>query len=298
MKKKKMLKKGLALLVVLLCLDTALVSVGLASEEKSVQNNERVSIAVGCSLLNNREKPVELSTQEVETLQDLINTFKTDLSLATSKKDTIQLFNQMVIDLYNLGVLPSGLSIKQAQRLVIRGNDDTYFSHGYDRWNTQQNTALPAVDNTFCLVAGNTDTTNIEVLRMRFLSSFYKKIIDNTNGNQLYFMFQILLLMRGSNVISRLNFLPLLMGSSICLGGPSYPFGPYYSSGWVHSIGLSGVKKWDGSLIGTLEKDFICMLYDLAPGISGFTGINIKSPLGNFYFGSALQIGIDYEEEQ
>jgi hypothetical protein len=82
--------------------------------------------------------------------------------------------------------------------------------------------------------------------------------------------------------------------------GYFYVYNIHYSEGWVNSIGLLGLKKWEGELIGNLpgSKLYIdpYLFISIYPAVWGFNGIKIwlnEDGSEKFYLGSALAVGLD-----
>jgi hypothetical protein len=94
----------------------------------------------------------------------------------------------------------------------------------------------------------------------------------------------------------------IVIGHSISYGcidtwGGSSTFRP--SQGWINTIGLKGVKKWDGTFYGQLSRYLQASFYGLYCGITGFTGIRTTLSFGDnfstFIMGSALRVKLGPE---
>ncbi|MBU1941592.1 MAG: hypothetical protein KKC68_07435, partial [Candidatus Thermoplasmatota archaeon] len=75
----------------------------------------------------------------------------------------------------------------------------------------------------------------------------------------------------------------------------------YYAQGWINTIGLNGVKKWEGTLKGNLSISHRLILhhpsistglYEIYEGINGFKGLKIGRS-NTFFIGFARQVKID-----
>jgi hypothetical protein len=96
---------------------------------------------------------------------------------------------------------------------------------------------------------------------------------------------------------------PITIGGIIGFGLHRHiPFDVYYhvpAQGWIYSIGLNGITKWNGSFWGALP---IQSFYDhnsqrWYPGVLQFNGINLIKPNGSTHYllGSALWTKIEFE---
>ena len=86
------------------------------------------------------------------------------------------------------------------------------------------------------------------------------------------------------------NFFPLSLGQTISLGIQGVQW-TYPANGWIFTIGLTGVKKWEGNIIGDIRLG----LLDELVGVTGFTGIKIRNLDSNdvFYMGFACRAKLE-----
>jgi hypothetical protein len=184
-----------------------------------------------------------------------------------------------VVSLYELGILPESMSIREVQWLV---NGQNRFSSIYkvlDGLGGRNMGVLGNDENRFCLMAGYTDDTNF----------FPLAIIT------LFFISEILAMLTYTLIIPVLWFIainPINIINCIFLG---YKGGMSSNpaSGWIHTIGLNGIKSWDGDFLGDIQIPGSEVAY---LGVFGFSGIKIlldkSSYLEYFYLGGALQVKI------
>ena len=119
MEKYSILKKSLVISVVFLFLSTAFASNINASYIKPTKNDELVEIVVNTYGQNELEKTVQLSIQKSNDLKIQIDLIKKKLDSAQSREETIEIFKEAITTLDTFGLLPEGMSIKQAQELVL-----------------------------------------------------------------------------------------------------------------------------------------------------------------------------------
>ena len=253
---------------------------------------ETVSFTVEVCGLNGEKQTVELTKEEAEEVEQLLNSIRERLNNTETREETEEVFKEAVIELDKYGLL-GDLSIKQAQKLVI-GNIGF---NNYEKSKLKNNNiGLDENENMFCLIAGDTTETlsvglgtimSGTLCLLLLLLSLSLKIQILAHLAQILFYTSLLLL-----------FSPLKLGGFMTFGFSfDWPPPPEYhpAKGWVYTIGLNGVKIWNSPIYGGIFD--ISNPYDTHYlGATGFTGIKI-SPLGSgFYFGSALRVKLSNED--
>ena len=213
---------------------------------------------------------VKLTREQYQHLQQYLYELNARLNKTATRQDAVHLFKEAVIELNMYRLLPQGMSVEQAQRLVSGGDLPIRLLQIVERM--FRGSAINDSTNVFCLVAGY------------------------SNATMIYTLFHYLLL-SGGYLISRLLYqLPvllylwmmiILLGITMLFFGIGYllPFALwsdiylYGGTGFLYTMGLGGCKKWVGTVHGK---------------INGFTGIKIlldlKEPLEYFYLGSAVKV--------
>lgn len=316
MEKYSILKKSLVISVVFLFLSTAFASNINASYIKPTKNDELVEIVVDAYGQNELEKTVQLSIQKSNALEIQIDLIKKKLDSAQSREETIEIFKEAITTLDTFGLLPEGMSIKQAQELVLGSDIHSGFAGIIDQLSKRDVAALSDNENVFCLVAGKTNQTVFEGFRSKILitshslflgcagifANFYFNLFPSRFPTVLFWLFMIYYYTFMFRMISNMvftNYNPLLFASTISIGeNPGFFHSYIYANGWVHSVGLNGIKSWEGLMVGTLRKiNSFPAYFDYAPAISGFTGIKFVMDDEIFYLGSALKVGLQYAED-
>jgi hypothetical protein len=178
------------------------------------------------------------------------------------------------VELDKYGLL-SGLSVNQAQRLVTIG----YNNQIIEEFLNKTNIGLRVKRNFLCLLAGNTDYTSFD----SFLSNLFLGL------SFLFISFEVFVLLWMTSYYFA-NLFPISLGHTISLGVQGTQW-TYPANGWVYTIGLTGIRRWEGNIIGAIRQG---ILDDLI-GITGFIGIKIFDTNTNdmFYIGFACRVKIN-----
>jgi len=210
---------------------------------------------------NMGEYTVQLSTEEDTSLQNLINSFKNDLANVKDRKETITIFKNMIESLDQFGLFPEEISIEDLQNLVTKPVAKTC-----SRSLLTSNTLFGANQ------ASNSDVESAE------------------NRNCL--------IAGRANCVSFLR--TLIKSAQITFGYVRHRAyaGIHSSSGWIHTDGENGIKKWEGNFMGELGTNW-CEYCDLFRGVEGFKGIRIGNSgedssvyYARIFLGSALNVKI------
>ena len=269
----RLFRKGLVLGIIFLFVQ---ISIQPAFAEISTEsdNSELVEITIEICKGNGAEDhTVMLSQKQAEVLENIISRTKTKLDVSNDRKEASVIFNDAIVSLFELGVLPEGLSIEEAKRLVNGVGQKPRFVKILERWYSRNFDIFDDDENFLCLIAGHTDNTY-------FMPPFFGIIEDSPK------LWPILLIYLFTFPIWLFN--PLPIGNTIYLGSLSGGMLPRIipAEGWVYTVGLNGIKTWSGTFTGDLGQIF--------KGALGFTGIKIGFLLTSyFYMGSALGVKIN-----
>ena len=266
------------------------------SENKELSNDlVEITVQVG-----NKDHKVMLTPDQANELENLIDRTKTQLDTATTIEETSCIFNDTVVSLFDLSMLPDGLSIEEVQQLVNGMELDSRIIKKLGGLFKINQGTLDVEQNFLCLISGQTYNSNI--LRRHIVVALIFSLIP---------LFAILGELLGEPALFLLPiyyslYKPIAFGSRISFGHygkGSFGWRKTPAHGWLHSIGLNGIKKWNGSFYGKIPIPY-GLLISLAlqsffyTGITGFTGINIQTDQQNnedFYLGAALWVNIGYD---
>jgi hypothetical protein len=216
------------------------------------------------------------------------------------------------VDSFNgLGIFPDNISINEVKQLVTGENrvlDKIRFKSDIG----------DGFENRLCLVSSySTITFSFGPIILSALLSFiplvaYVIFFDYLDENFNITRFKLLTflltipwcILFAPLLFSFLSFTsmePCSIGSLITFGyyepnlWPGYHYQEYFPSyGWISTIGLNGIKSFNGDFYGRLIK-IPAIFWTFYSGIVGFTGISIRKihPYSCYRLGFALHVKVD-----
>ena len=261
------------------------------------KESELVEITTEVCGLGGRKYTVQLTKEKAEEVDRLFENIRDKLNTTDSREEAEEIFKEAVMELDKYGLLGE-LSVEQANRLVTGGLLKKMEKRLLYRIYDKNLLKLEDNENVFCLIAGQTAYSTVENYRIRFWTNILTYILEKEYYDIVGFFRSILIIH-----ILFLQAFPLTLGGIIGFGMHKYiPFNIYYhipAEGWIQTIGLNGIKGWNGSFWGILP---IQSLYNHPtqkwyPGVLHFTGLNIFNPKDSKHFilGSSLWVKIEYD---
>jgi len=298
-----MIKKGLAVAVILLFIGVAFTS----SINASVIKDELVEFDVEfCGL--GKKHTVKLTQQEADEIDKLFDDIKEQLDTVETIEETEEIFKGAVVELDKYGLL-GVLSVSQAQRLVTgkyqESTEDKYMEKSLDE-----------NENRFCLITGNTNR-NIFIDFVTFLYLgfgaicflLYLPILLLFESLPEEIKERFLEIFPNFGILAQILIIympffrnsvkPVYIGGVISFGYSwvelSHALPVYYrpSEGWVKTNGLNGVKEWNGEIYGWLGNLFPVGLQKDFKGVEGFTGLRFYNSSSNYFLGYARHVKLD-----
>ncbi len=234
--------------------------------------------------------------------EKLFNDLRLRLDAVTTKQEALGFFKEAIVELNDHGLLPKGMSVKHAQRLVTGYFLRSGLARSFQS-NTEDNSG-----NTNCLVLGITDNT--------YFRPYPALVMDNPFIHNLAFN------------SSHRNITCFLALPYVFRLLQPFKFGPYVeignrvrfvehenitddispSSGLILTYGSNGFKKWNGAFFGSLNPNYQKFVYNNYTslelwdpvGMIGFTGINFLSVatlnqnIPTIYIGFAREVNFTY----
>jgi hypothetical protein len=303
MDKQPLRVKWLAIGIIFLLIGMSILPTNNINMVKASQDDDLVKITTqACGIQRYQETTVKLTKEQYQNLKQYLVEFRAQLNQTTTREQAAPLFKEAILELNKYGLLPKGMSVKNAQKFVTTP---------YQQQNmiNRLKTVLPKLDyseqddgNIFCLIAGYTDHTTFENPGGLFFNWFYRyteRPILYGIGLYMYFF---------CTVFCWIN--PLAIPNRISLSH----VGGVPSDGWITTIGLLGIKTFQGSMRGALPIDGTLWAMggpsgDASkknPAVMGFMGIKIGISTDNvlddlmkgkffIYLGSALWVDIQSE---
>jgi hypothetical protein len=241
-----------------------------------------------------------LTKEQVKELENIFNSVRSSLDNADSPIEIEVIYDNAVVSLDNLGLLPDEMNIEYTQRLVKGKTQNPTIVNTFKRWSNSKG-SMDANENFNCYISGSATETyfqspigTISWGLMNMIWEFFARF----EYFREYFIFPIL-----SFFSFPLIFLmPVLWLANPIPFGYRIGYGAKYSTpdgnekrpakGWVHTEGDNGTKDWEGSFYGNLPKPQFAGLLSLCyTGTIGYTGIKYIDD----YFGYALWVKIRYK---
>jgi hypothetical protein len=242
---------------------------------------------------------------QYDEAEKIFNDLKVKLDRVTTKQEALVLFKETIVELNEHGLLPRGMSVRQAQRLVTLCFLRYEFVQPFQS-NNENNTG-----NTNCLVIGITNHLIFEPYPALVMDiPFLYNLAFNHSGPSITTLLALPYLVR--------SFQPLKLGPYAYVGdrfkvvenGNTTYERIHASSGWVWTISSNGFKKWNGTFYGSLYTEYHKHVYNNSSyvdgwfpvGIRGFVGINFFNfissfggyILPSFYIGFAREVNFTY----
>ncbi len=221
-------------------------------------------------------------------------------------EETQRTFNDTIVSLSRYNLLPNGMNIEQAKRLVTSASQNQKGETLLKKISTKflADAKAGTMQNSFCLIAGNTSNTHFAKLAKRTTLRLYD-IMDYCSGNALLVKVATALWI----VCNQFNKISEMMvkqngyhsGVSISFGNYHYypyPNWLYPAQGWLSTNGINGKQNITGSFWGQKitggwqPQDDWYMNYTWK-GCIGFTGIiTYVGSDSAYYLGSALYVNV------
>ena len=270
---------------------------------KAVQEQGYVDIrSEMCGVCDSGDQVVRLTREQYRLLQQYLSEFQNQFNSTTTCVEAIPLYKDLVVELAAFNLLPKGMTIQHAQNLIIQG------------LGMYQTTTLPMTlsqkpanssYNIGCLISGEIDHA---------LSYFVPAVLP---GAVAYLLLLCLYEVR-YNIFThypwdywhRPPYPPVLDTLLTLMDQIRLIFREYYSwtssnpfavfnrirfidtfgTGRIRTVGLFGVKQWEGDLKGIIPP-----FNDIVIGFTGFRISNIDEQR-IFFTGSALAVGVGYSD--
>jgi hypothetical protein len=311
------MKKLLAIGIIFLFIGVAVAPSINSSIVKASDDNDLIEVtSKACGIQGFGNTTVKLTKEQYQNLEEYLVDFRARLNQTTTREEAVPIFKDAVVELNKFGLLPKGMSIKQAQEFVTNENHVQNISK---LWVAKISKLLKLSDdgevkNIFCLVAGNTNDTHV-LTAIKRISSFFQELLyiaiiglviavynhDDSAGLFLFLLIVTLPLamITGSLDLLRDSLLGLpLVGLGLCLSYGDYL---YPAQGWISTFGILGKQSISGSifgqkaisLLGGFGDDWYEFYY--YRGVFGFQGFILVSGTDTVdYLGCASYIDVGH----
>jgi hypothetical protein len=260
------MKKILVVGIILLFIGVAVAPNINLTVVKASTDDDFVEIATQvCGIKGYKDTTITLTKEQYQDLEQYLGEFRARLNQTSTREEAIPIFKEAVVELDKYGLLPKGISVQHAQKLVIGPSYPLISKNLMKR--VPKNTAVNGVLNFFCLVIGNTNQTYS--LNIFGILPFY-------------------FLGRSINILPFRLFGPVIFGKTL------YDFdgkiADHFSQGWIAAVGLNGLTQNSGScpFKGALYSfDGLSLLnfFRYHVGMIFFSGITLKNGGSTFLLG-------------
>lgn len=263
-----------------------------------------------CGVNDSGSTTVRLTKEQYSLLRQYLSEFQNRFNRTTTWEEAIPLYNEFVVKLAAFDLLPEGMTIRRAQSLMLQGLQR--YAPVATVTTVSQNES-DAGYNIGCLVSGEVHQalsyfvplfsplataylllTLIIAIRLAIFEFVNSHIIpywwwywggyrpDPWLVQSLYPIQEELKDLITSYLFWALNN-PLSLCTRVLFIGDT-------GTGRIRTLGLLGVKQWDGELTGIIPP-----FNDAVIGFFGFKFANVGD--NSFFFtGSALAVGVGYHE--
>jgi len=123
MQTKPIFKKCLAVGIILLFIGVAVAPSINSSVVKASNDKDLVEVtSQACGIQGFGKTTVKLTKQQYQNLEQYLVDFRARLNQTTTREEAVPLFKDAVVELNKYGLLPKGMSVEKAQKLVITNN--------------------------------------------------------------------------------------------------------------------------------------------------------------------------------
>jgi hypothetical protein len=290
-----MIRRWLAIGIILLFVGVTIAPTINFNTVKASTNDDLVEVTTqACGITGFGDTTVKLTREQHQDLEQYLAEFRARLNQTTTREEAVPIFKEAVVELDKYGLLPKGMSVERAQRLVTFMCSNQKTGEVFKRLIGGKQDIKSI--NMFCLVSG-------KATRVRSFGAFYPlrlrlSVLGNSFSDFWMFTWAI------SELLLELRsiFFPLYLFGEFSIGrGYQYIQGgnhEYYPSvGTILSTGLLGFKNYTGELYGQIRQIPELHLspvgyYTYYSGIIGFTGLYIRKSSGSELIGSCLLIDI------
>ena len=180
-----------------------------------------------------------------------------------SIEKAVEIFDKAILELDRFGVLPTGISVNEVQKLVTGRYKNPIMMKVFEEIKSTQQQPFYNDENHLCLIAGALSGFTLFLSLWNYL--FYKAMILVALSFFL-FLFELIFL-----------FIPFFVATTmidiinpICMGRYIYFYEKEKPQGNVVSFGLNGLKVWRGNLTGLIPHWFFHC------GAVGFVGLKLQ----------------------
>jgi hypothetical protein len=272
-----MKRKCLAVGIILLFVGVTIAPTINFNTVKASDDNDLVEVTTqACGLFGFKPQTVKLTRQQYLNIERYMVAFKTRLNQTTTREEAIPIFKEAIVELNVYGLLPKGMSVQRAQRLVTGGFLNKNYLKLQENSNYNSSLDRGLLYNRFCLIAGGATNS--------FLIGPLFPIDRALLGFGITFViFALFYSMLPVNLFGKIFF-----ESSF---GEIFTFGAFGYNTISGDYLCGNIKNYRFPSIIPPYYDYIYL------GVRGFSGLQFYSRASSlrYFFGSCLEINVTSE---
>jgi len=301
------MKNSLVVFVILLFICAAASPSVNQNVVKASNDNDLVEVTTqACGIKGYRDTTVKLTKQQYQNLEQYLVEFRARLNQTSTREEAVPIFKEAVVELNKYGLLPKGMNVERAQKLVLGPYQNIKLLKGLEKLSTKlENSSFPG-GNKNCLIYGETRN-----------NTCFQGLISRIIYEGLFLLYASIIyfspILLGLVIVSALKTLALSLilrnfpyiGATIYHGiqgwGGSVPGvpppPPHYepTEGSIWTNGAYGEMQWNGQIYGYLtlfSAPLIGLFMAFFPAVNGFIGLRLNSNNTDYYFGFAFNVAI------
>jgi len=297
------IKKILAVSIIFLFIGVAVAPSFNQSVVTASTDDDLVEVtSQACGIKGYGDTTVKLTREQYQNLEQYLVEFRARLNQTTTREEAIPIFKEAVVELDTYGLLPRGMSVERAQKLVTCSTHASSMPGLLRRILSFYQPLDTMIVNAGCLIAGQTTSTCFRGMTSNLLYEISRNVGHRNLSILLWLVSMYLDLFRSLN--------PICLGNRMYLGYDNTDE-ILMASGWVTTIGVLGIQKTPEGMtdmIGSLSINPYYYSFGpfpswvLYPAVVGFIGIkifmsiNYPHPINDYsYLGSAIWVEISLE---
>jgi hypothetical protein len=305
MQKKPLFGKGLTIAVVFLFIGIAIAPCINFSVVKASNENDLVEVtSQACGIKGFGNTTVKLSRQQYQNLEQYLVDFRARLNLTTTREEAVPIFKEAVVELNKYGLLPKGMSVDRAKRLVTASYQNAKLVKYLESLSEKTINSSFQEENEQCLIYGISKSytyfqgpVSRIVYDILYILTYIADKFSITGGIALLFagltIVHALITIDLSDYLRDLPYIGSIIYFGVYSGAPGMEWHHYPAEGSIWTNGVNGIKNWSGQFYGRLSSLVLESFYSVYyPGINGFTGLRLYFNASDFYFGAALNVNI------
>jgi hypothetical protein len=263
------MKKIFAVSIILLFIGVTIAPTINFQVAKASTDDDLVEVTTqACGIKGYGNTTVKLTREQYQNLEQYLVEFRARLNQTTTREEAVPLFKDAVVELDKYGLLPKGMSVERAKRLIIGPSRNPILKNTIKV--LPSNSTQSGIENYLCLVSGHTNYTYpLGCLGLIPYIPFLLLFFIPIHFRPAQFL--------GPVVFGRIYF-EMKLRNHI----------PYPSEGWVVAVGLNGMTEGSGAYFGNIRNVEISMVGQSDTyyvGMNSFTGIILGFQGTKFFLG-------------